>query len=154
MNFNIFTTLSKLVLPASADNIDDKLINSAIVLSNYTYSCKKTREGYEFIPKADSFLAGNATIPHVNAIVKKTPDYECSIVLKGRTSLWVRMFTLFFVAFLLLLFLLVSLIDGVNIAGTLIIFSMITYALTLVKVSLLINMRFFKTALRSELEST
>ena len=157
MNFSIFTTSSKLVLPAIVDDIDDKLINSAVVLTNYTYLCKKTGEEYEFIPKADSFLAGNATIPHVKALVKKMPDNECLIVLNGRTSLWVKIFTSFFVAFSLLLFLLLwfgSLFDDASIVGPLISLGMITFALTLTKVSLLINMHFFKSALRDEFKVT
>lgn len=157
MVFSIFTSSTKLVLPLGDNNIDTKLVNTSVSLGNYTYRCEKTIEGYEFIPKADSFPAGNGFVPYVKATTNITTDNRHQITLNGRVSFGVKIFTFISMAFLLvLLVLLLSgfFIDGVNLVGVLIDLIVIISIISVIKVSLFINMHLFKSALKYELGTT
>ena len=62
------------------DDIYAALHKSKVEVGNHSYHCISVNNKFAFVPKADTFLAGNSAIPNVTAVVEETEtDYKVDL---------------------------------------------------------------------------
>ena len=77
---SIFKYKKQISLKKEFDDIYAALRKSKVEVGNHSYHCINVNNKFAFVPKADTFLAGNSAIPNVTAVVEETEtDYKVDL---------------------------------------------------------------------------
>lgn len=142
---SIFTYKKQISLKNEFDDIFVSIRKLKIEVGNHSYHNVSVNDKFAFIPKADSFLAGNALIPSVNATVDKR-EREIKVNFEFILTPFVRTFSVLFALFAAVLGIvgiIASVQSGTFNEGLAVIAGIVLFECLLLRVGLILNAKRF-----------
>lgn len=150
---SIFKYKKQISLKKEFGDIYDALRKSKVEVGNHSYHCINVNNKFAFIPKADTFLAGNGAIPNVTATIEETEtDYKVDLEFSALP--FVRIFSIIytiFAAVIGIIGIITSLQSGTFNLGVVICGCLILFDYVLIRVGLMLNSKRFISELLYEL---
>ena len=150
---SVFAYRKQIKLKKEFDDIYAALRKSKVEVGNHSYHCISVNNKFAFVPKADTFLAGNSAIPNVTAVVEETEtDYK--VDLEFFALPFVRIFSTIFAIFaaaLGIMSIIAALQSGTFNLGVVICGGLILFEYVFIRVGLILNSKRFISELLYEL---
>lgn len=150
---SIFKYKKQISLKKEFDDIYAALRKSKVEVGNHSYHCISVNNKFAFVPKADTFLAGNSAIPNVTAVVEETEtDYKVDLEFSALP--FVRIFSTIFAIFAAvigIICIIPSLQSGTFNLGIVICGGLILFEYVFIRVGLILNSKRFISELLYEL---
>lgn len=149
---SIFKYKKQISLKKEFDDIYAALLKSKVEVGNHSYHCISVNNKFAFVPKADTFLAGNSAIPNVTATVEETEtDYKVDLEFSALP--FARIFSTIFAIFAAVIGIIGIIpslqsgtFEGIVICGGLILFDYV-----FIRIGLILNSKRFISELLYEL---
>lgn len=150
---SVFTYRKQIKLKKEFDDIYAALRKSKVEVGNHSYHCISVNNKFAFVPKADTFLAGNSAIPNVTATVEETEtDYKVDLEFSALP--FVRIFSIIFTIFAAvigIICIIPSLQSGTFNLGIVICGGLILFNYVSIRIGLILNSKRFISELLYEL---
>ena len=150
---SVFTYRKQIKLKKEFDDIYAALRKSKVEVGNHSYRCISVDNKFAFVPKADTFLAGNSAIPNVTATVEETEtDYKINLEFSALP--FARIFSIIFAIFaaaLGIMGIIAALQSGTFNLGVVICGGLILFEYVFIRVGLILNSKRFISELLYEL---
>ncbi len=150
---SVFTYRKQIKLKKEFGDIYAALRKSKVEVGNHSYHCISVDNKFVFVPKADSFLAGNSAIPNVTAVVEETEtDYKVDLEFSALP--FARIFSTIFAIFAAvigIICIIPSLQSGTFNLGVVICGGLILFDYVSIRVGLILNSKRFISELLYEL---
>lgn len=150
---SIFKYKKQISLKKEFDDIYAALRKSKVEVGNHSYHCISVDNKFAFVPKSDTFLAGNSAIPNVTAVVEETEtDYKVDFEFSALP--FARIFSIIFAIFAAvigIICIIPSLQSGTFNLGIVICGGLILFDYVLIRVGLISNSKRFISELLYEL---
>lgn len=150
---SVFTYRKQIKLKKEFDDIYAALLKSKVEVGNHSYHCIGVDNKFAFVPKADTFLAGNSAIPNVTATVEETEtDYKVDLEFSALP--FARIFSTIFAiyaAVIGIICIIPSLQSGTFNLGIVICGGLILFDYVFIRIGLILNSKRFISELLYEL---
>ena len=150
---SVFAYRKQIKLKKEFDDIYAALRKSKVEVGNHSYHCISVNNKFAFVPKADTFLAGNSAIPNVTAVVVETEtDYKINLEFSALP--FARIFSIIFAIFsaaLGIMSIIAALQSGTFNLGIVICGGLILFEYVFIRVGLILNSKRFISELLYEL---
>lgn len=141
----VFTYRKQISLKKEFDDIFASVRKLKIEVGNHSYHNISVNEKFAFVPKADSFLAGNSLIPNVTATVEET-ETEHKVNFEFAVSPFVRISSVIFALFAAvigIIGIIVSVQSGAFNIGIAVCAGIVLFEYLLVRAGLILNSKRF-----------
>lgn len=150
---SVFAYRKQIKLKKEFDDIYAALRKSKVEVGNHSYHCISVNNKFAFVPKADTFLAGNSAIPNVTAVVVETEtDYKVDLEFSALP--FARIFSIIFAIFAAvigIICIIPSLQSGTFNLGIVICGGLILFDYVFIRIGLILNSKRFISELLYEL---